>query len=164
MTADGGEDGRSGDPDRSGRLSIGDLADATGLSAHTLRYYEDEGLIPEVGRNSAGHRRYREDHVRWVGLLERLRTSGMSIRRMRNYVALAIHGDETLEQRKRLLELHEADIEARIAELTQCLAIVRAKIDLYEGRLEDPTEVWKLVDEAQQQLRGSDWPGIRSHP
>jgi DNA-binding transcriptional MerR regulator len=144
------------------RIAIGELADATGLSAHTLRYYEDAGLIPKVERNEAGHRRYRPEHERWIGLLDRLKTSGMSIARMRKYVELAQRGDATREERGRLLRRHQADIEARIDELRQCLEIVRAKIALYEGRITDPEIVWDLVDKARRpHSRATN--GLRSH-
>lgn len=143
-------------------LAIGEIAAATGLSAHTLRYYEDQGLIPMVRRNGAGHRRYRPEHVRWIGLLDRLRVSGMSIARMRDYVELAVRGDETAAERHALLEAHEADIDDRIAELEACRAIVRAKIDLYAGRLEDPGVVWELVDEARGRLGEGGTRGLRA--
>lgn len=133
-----------------GGLSIGDLSAATGLGRHTLRYWDDVGLIPLVERNEAGHRRFTDDHVRWVGLLDRLRTSGMSIQRMREYAELAVRGDETGDERRRLLEEHAADLRARIDELRQCLGIVEAKIDLYAGRLEEPGRVWELVEEARR--------------
>lgn len=148
--------------DLDGNMTIGELAGATGLTAHTLRYYEDEGLIPWVRRNGAGHRRYGPDHVRWTGLLERLRTSGMSIARMREYVELAVEGDATVGARRELLARHEADIRTRMAELEDCLAIVRAKIDLYDGRLEDPGVVWDLVAEAQRRNAATERPGLRS--
>lgn len=147
--------------DTATKLAIGDLAEATGLRATTLRYYEDEGLIPMVERNGAGHRRYRRDHVRWVGLLDRLRTSGMSIARMRKYAELAVCGDETREERGRLLRRHRDELEARIRELQRCLEIVRRKIDLYEGRIDDPSVVWDMVARAQREYRGVT-AGIRS--
>jgi DNA-binding transcriptional MerR regulator len=145
-------------------MTISELAKATGLTAHTLRYYEAEGLIPEVERNAAGHRRYRPEHIRWVGLLDRLRTSGMSIARMREYTALAVAGDETVAQRRSLLECHAAEIRSRIGELEQCLAIVQAKIDLYSGRLEDPNVVWERVAEAQRAQRDAVSRGLRAGP
>lgn len=92
-------------------LSNGELAERSGLTTHTLRYYEDAGLIPQVERKRAGHRRYRPEHARWLGLLDRLRISGMSIARMRRYVQLVERGDETIDQRGRLLRRHEGDIE-----------------------------------------------------
>lgn len=143
------------------RLAIGELARSTGVSTHTLRYYEAEGLIPLVQRNAAGHRRYRPDHSKWIGLLDRLRTSGMSIARMRDYVELAVQGDATARERAVLLRRHAADIEARIEELSRSLDIVRAKVDLYEGRIEDPAVVWELVDEARRTFRGVP-EGLRS--
>jgi DNA-binding transcriptional MerR regulator len=144
-------------------LTIGEAAAATGLSAHTLRYYEGEGLIPQVERDASGRRRYRPEHLRWIGLLDRLRVSGMSIARMREYVELAVRGDATASARRALLERHEADIRLRIAELEGCRAIVRAKIDLYAGRISDPSEVWALVDAARRRdgVRGR---GLRSTP
>ena len=142
-------------------LSIGEVADATGLSVHSLRYYEAEGLIPDVARDSAGHRRYRAEHVQWLGLLERLRVSGMSIARTRRYVELAVKGDATVPARRELLEEHETDLRERIAELEDCLAIVRAKIDLYSGTLQDVTEIWTLVARAQAR-RNLVGTGVRS--
>lgn len=143
-------------------MSIGEVAGATGLSVHSLRYYEAEGLIPEVVRNEAGHRRYRAEHVRWIGLLERLRVSGMSIARMRQYVELAVRGDETILARKALLEEHEADLRERIAELEDCRAIMRAKIDLYGGERDDIGEVWALVEKAQERRKRVSSSGLRS--
>lgn len=140
-------------------MTIGEMAAATGLTAHTLRYYEDQGLIPRVERNPAGHRRYRPEHARWAGLLERLRTSGMSIARMRRYVELALEGDATIDERRALLAAHDRDIGARIEELRQCRAIVRAKLDLYDG-CGDMERVWALVEEARQG-RGDEEPGAR---
>lgn len=127
-------------------MTIGELAEATGLSVHTLRYYDGEGLLPLVERTEAGHRRFRAEHVKWVGLLDRLRVSGMSIARMREYARLAVGGDCTVAARRTLLAEHEADLRARIAELEGCLSIVRAKLDLYDGRISDPAEVWALID------------------
>lgn len=144
-----------------GTMSIGEVSEATGVSAHTLRYYEGEGLIPQVVRNDAGHRRYRSDHVRWIGLLERLRVSGMSIARMRGYVELAVGGDDTVAERKALLEKHEAEIRDRIAELEACRSIVRAKIDLYAGRLDDVGVVWELVEKARESHGNGGSGGIR---
>lgn len=142
-------------------MSIGELADATGVSEHTLRYYEDKGLIPRVTRDAAGHRRYQELHVRWVALLERLKTSGMTIARMREYVELAVQGDQTAAERRVLLEQHEQAIRRRVTELEQCRRIVRAKIDLYGGRLDDPKVVWDLVEEARRQRVGAAVHGLR---
>jgi len=128
-------------------LTVRELGDATQCSAHTIRYYDDEGLIPLVGRNAAGHRRFHPEHASWIRLLKRLRASGMSIDRMRAYAGLAARGDETVEDRKAILKDHRDDIRRRIEELNRCLVIVDAKIDLYEGRITDPGVIRTLVAE-----------------
>ncbi len=114
------------------RLSIGSMAATTGASADTLRYYERIGLMPEVPRRSNGQRAYGERHVRWVGMLQRLRAVGMPIARMTEYVSLARDGAETLEQRVQLLEEHRAALEGQMGELTEFLEILERKIRLHQ--------------------------------
>src|SRR4029078_10256654 len=81
-------------------LSISDAALATGVSVHTLRYYERAGLMLDAGgRPSSSHRRYTEDEVRWVVLLTRLRATGMPIRRVRAYADLVRAGGGNEEER-----------------------------------------------------------------
>jgi len=74
-------------------LTISDAAEATGLSTHTLRYYERAGLMLDpVERAPSSHRRYTEAEIRWVTLLTRLRATGMPIRRIREYADLVREG------------------------------------------------------------------------
>jgi DNA-binding transcriptional MerR regulator len=120
------------------------------------------GLLPGVCRNRAGHRRFVERHVGWVGLLERLRTSGMSVARMRRYARLAAAGDVTKPERLALLRDHADDIRARMGELDRCLEIVEAKIDLYEGRRTDITEIRDMVAKAKRAGRETSRNGLRS--
>lgn len=135
-------------------LSIGELAEITGRSVDSLRYYEREGLIPRVRRNPSGHRRYTEQHIYWVALLGRLRASGMSVARVRDYCRLAERGDETRSAREELLRRHEADVVAHIEDLQRSLRIVRAKIGFYESGEKDPSGVWKVI--AQEMEGGRD--------
>ena len=113
------------------QLEIRDLADKTGLSPHTLRYYERAGLMNEVPRRSNGRRLYDERHVRWVGMLRRLRAVGMPIARMREYVELARRGADTLEARARLLEEHGSALETQMRELGEFLEILERKVRLH---------------------------------
>ena len=83
--------------------TIRDVARETGLSVHTLRYYERIGLIPPVERAESGHRRYRDKDIAWFEFLRKLRATGMPIRKVREYVALQQQGDETLRERFELL-------------------------------------------------------------
>ena len=111
-------------------LSISDAAHATGLSVHTLRYYERAGLMLDpVERAPSSYRRYTEDEIRWVTLLTRLRATGMPIRRIRDYADLVRAGDGNEDERLALLEAH------RTAVLEQ-LEVMRANLDAIEFKIE----------------------------
>lgn len=120
-----------------GLLRIGELARRTGRSVHTIRWYEQQKLIPGVRRDGAGRRTYREQHVMWLDLLERLRRSGMSIRQMREYTALVKRGEATLAQRRDLLQAHRERVDALIGELHAARAVVDAKVAFYEQWLRE---------------------------
>lgn len=117
-------------------LQIGELARRTGKSIHTLRYYESEGLIPNVRRNSAGRRVYSERHVLWIELLGRLRQTGMTMQSIREYAALIAEGDVTLSRRKNLLGAHRKKIEAQIDDMKACIRLIDLKLELYESWIE----------------------------
>lgn len=122
--------------------SVAETAERTGLSAHTLRYYERAGLMLPVERVGEGaHRRYSQKDLRFLQFLKRLRATGMPISEMQNYVTLVREGDRTHEARRELLELHACRVRARIEELKQNLAGVEWKIDNYRRlSLEEPAE------------------------
>jgi len=120
-----------------GFLHIGELARRTGRSVHTIRWYETQRLIPGVRRDGGGRRVYREQHVMWLDLLDRLRKSGMSIRQMREYTTLVKRGDTTLAQRRELLRAHRERVDALIAELGDARAVIDGKIDFYAQWLRD---------------------------
>ena len=112
-------------------ITIEQVAQRSGLSAHTLRYYERIGLLDPVGRATNGHRRYTAKDLAWLAFLTRLRATGMPIRRMLEYAELRRHGDTTIAERRALLEAHQQLIQARIAELERNLAAITAKIQEY---------------------------------
>jgi DNA-binding transcriptional MerR regulator len=112
-------------------IRIGELSRRSGRSVHTIRWYEQQKLVPGVRRDDAGRRVYREQHVMWLELLDRLRKSGMSIKQMREYAMLVKRGDSTLAQRRDMLIEHRARIDARMAELADSRAVVDGKIAFY---------------------------------
>ena len=122
------------DVDTKTGLSIGEAADATGLSTHTLRYYERDGLMAPVGREGNGHRLYSESDLGWIEVLTKLRCTGMPIRRMRQYAELAFAGDHTAADRLALLEAHRDTVRADVMELENSLAFIQRKIDVYKGK------------------------------
>ncbi|WP_223690750.1 MerR family transcriptional regulator [Leifsonia poae] len=117
-------------------LAISDVARLTGLSAHTLRYYEREGLMfSPVDRASSTHRRYSQADVNWVIFLTKLRLTSMPIARMREYVALARRGDDTSADRLELLLIHRMNVVQRLEEMTASLAAIDHKIGLYQEKV-----------------------------
>jgi DNA-binding transcriptional MerR regulator len=112
-------------------LTVGEAAERVGLTTYTLRWYEQEGLVAPVGRDSAGRRRYTERDVDWLFLLTRLRRTGMPVRDMRRYAELARQGDATLAARRALFEAHRARVLNRMAELEEDLKVLDYKIDHY---------------------------------
>jgi DNA-binding transcriptional MerR regulator len=119
-------------------LSISDAARATGVSVHTLRYYERAGLmLDRVERASSSHRRYTDGEIRWVVLLTKLRSTGMPIRRMREYADLVRAGDGNEAERLALLEAHRVAVRAQLEAMERNLAAIDHKVELYRERLGD---------------------------
>jgi DNA-binding transcriptional MerR regulator len=116
-------------------LTVGEAAAKVGLSVHTLRWYEQEGLVTPVERDAVGRRRYRPEDLDWLQLLTCLRGTGMPVREMRRYADLARSGPATVPERLRLFEEHRERVLARIADLHRDLDAINVKIDIYR-RLE----------------------------
>jgi DNA-binding transcriptional MerR regulator len=114
-------------------LTIQQVAEATGLSSHTLRYYERIGLIHAIDRAQNTHRRYTMDDVGWIEFLNKLRATGMSIQQMQRYAELQRQGDDTLPERVDMLRMLQQEAEARMAEVREHLKLIRYKIGLYES-------------------------------
>ncbi|MGO4691058.1 MerR family transcriptional regulator [Glaciibacter sp. 2TAF33] len=114
------------------RLSIAAVATRTGLTAHTLRYYEATGLmLHQVERAPSQHRRYSEADITWVVFLTRLRSTGMPISRIKEYVELARRGDATSADRLELLLRHRISVVAQLEEVQRSLAAIDYKISVY---------------------------------
>jgi len=114
-------------------LTIGQVAATSGVSTHTLRYYEQAGLLRAVGRSGAGHRLYAPADLDWLQFVMRLKTTGMPISGMQAFAALRAQGDATVRARRELLVAHRDAVLARIAELQTNLAAISDKIDHYEA-------------------------------
>jgi DNA-binding transcriptional MerR regulator len=117
--------------------TIADAARASGVSAYTLRYYERAGLIDGIGRADSGHRRYSEEDLAWIEVLQRLRATGMPIRTIRRYAELVRTGDGNELERLGLLREHQTAVRARLAEVRRHLAFIDRKISIYEETLNE---------------------------
>lgn len=120
-------------------LSIAEAAETSGLSAYTLRYYEQIGLIAPIDRRS-GARRYSDADMRWLDFLVRLRATGMSMRDMQRYAQLLRQGnaEPSLDERQAMLEAHAARLEADIRAQRETLSYIRKKIRGYEEMRAQP--------------------------
>jgi DNA-binding transcriptional MerR regulator len=115
-------------------LTIQQMAQITGLSAHTLRYYERAGLMMlHVGRDDAnGYRSYTQQHVAWIEFVKRLRATGMPIRDIQLYTQLLRQGKPGIPARIQLLKQHRDRVEADLREAEQHLSAITRKINYYE--------------------------------
>lgn len=109
-------------------FSIQQVAELTGLSIDTLRYYERIGLLEPVSRAASGHRRYRQKDIGWLGLLINLRETGMPIAHMLHFAELRRQGDATATERLRILEQHQHSLEQQVQKLEQHMAALQEKI------------------------------------
>ncbi|MCX5343320.1 MerR family transcriptional regulator [Streptomyces atratus] len=126
-------------------LSIAEAARRTGVSAHTLRYYERAGLVvTPVERTHGGRRRYRQFDLEWITICTRLRATGMPIMGIRRYAELVAAGRGNEDERLDLLESHRDQVLAGIAELQENLKLIDHKIDVYRDRLAagDAEHLW----------------------
>ncbi|MDH2427570.1 MerR family transcriptional regulator [Sphaerisporangium sp. TRM90804] len=109
----------------------GQVAEETGFSLDTLRYYERIGLLEPVERNAAGQRRFSEEDVGWLGMVRCLRDTGMPIAAMLRFAQLVRSGDHTVADRIGVLESHDAAIEAQITLLRERQRAIQRKIQYY---------------------------------
>ena len=115
---------------------IAEIAELTGLSKDTLRWYEQEGLIPSVDRDASGYRAYDDAALRLIELVIRLRRTGMPVHQMREFVAMVREGAATHGRRMALLEQHRQHVYARLAEINEDLQAINSKIDHYAQLIE----------------------------
>jgi DNA-binding transcriptional MerR regulator len=115
----------------------GEVAEKTGFSLDTLRYYERIGLLDDVRRTPGGQRVYRDDDVDWLGILRCLRDTGMPIARMRRYAELT-RDESTIAERLALLEEHDREVGRRIDEMLAQRDHIRGKIAYYESLRPEP--------------------------
>ncbi|MDT8975796.1 MerR family transcriptional regulator [Paenibacillus sp. chi10] len=114
------------------RLPIQDISLITGLSSHTLRYYEKIGLLEGIERDENGYRKYSKTDILWIDFLIRLRNTEMPIRDMQKFSELRHQGDSTVTERRELLEAHQEYVLNQIRRLENNLTKINEKIDYYK--------------------------------
>jgi DNA-binding transcriptional MerR regulator len=113
-------------------ISIGELSRISGISAHTLRFYETAGVLRPVGRATNGHRRYQGNDVLWLEFVLRLKTTGMPLAEIKRYAELREQGDVSLSSRLAMLKLHQERLVARMKELSESADALDDKMRTYQ--------------------------------
>lgn len=114
-----------------GSFGIGELARRTKRTVHAIRWYEAQGLIPNVERDAGSRRRYTAWHVEWLGFLERLKTTEMPVREMKRYAALIARGGAGAPEQELLLRSHRESVVSRMREMDDALALIDRKLKHY---------------------------------
>lgn len=120
-------------------MKISEVAELTGFSISTIRFYEKSRLCPPIERGADGKRRFSKINVDWLDLLASLRATGMHMSEMRAFADLYASGDVTIPKRKAALLAHRQNLEVRQAELECCRRILDRKLQRYDEIMED----WK---------------------
>ncbi|RKR76467.1 MerR family transcriptional regulator [Frondihabitans australicus] len=117
-------------------FSIGEVGEQTGLTAHTLRFYEKERLFPlPIRRDSAGRRVFSTEEVEWLRVCTKLRSSGMPIPAIRRYAELVLEGSGNEQERLALLREHELRVQRQVADLQEALGVIHHKVEIYQRHL-----------------------------
>ena len=115
--------------------SIQDVSKKTGLSAHTLRYYEKEGLLVDVERTPGGFRQYSDADLESLNLICCLKNTGMSLQEITRFLELTHQGDQTLKERVELLRAHREHVINRMQEMQIYLDKVTWKLNFFSEKL-----------------------------
>lgn len=120
--------------------SIKEVSEKLNISQYTLRYYEKEGLIPNVERNYSGRRVYSDNDLIWIQLIGCMRATGMSIAYIKNYVELTVQGKGTLLKRRDIILEQKEIIETEIKKYNDLLEVVNIKLQRYDKLIKDELE------------------------
>ncbi|MBQ7057838.1 MAG: MerR family transcriptional regulator [Firmicutes bacterium] len=126
--------------------TIKDVSDRTGISPHTLRFYDKEGLLPFLRKSPHGTRLFSEEDFESLFTITCLKKSGMSLHKIRDFMQLYAKGVETLPERQYMFEEHRKEILARMKELEEMLNIVNYKCWYFaEARLRNDPDFYKKL-------------------
>ena len=144
--------------------TIGEMAKRLGIAPSTLRYYDQEGLLPFVERSSNGNRIFKDADYEWLQIIECLKKTGMQLKDIKQFIHMAMQGDETIDSRLQLIIKQQESVKQQILELQQTLETLNFKRWYYEtaqaaGTTEvprnmSPEELPEPFREVRKRLRG----------
>lgn len=113
--------------------TVKEVADILEMSAHTVRYYTDLGLVPSVKRDQNNNRLFDERSVNWLRGVMCLRSTGMSIKAVKNYVDLCLEGDGTIYTRRKIIEDQKKQVEQKLKETEDQFEYISNKLIWYDN-------------------------------
>lgn len=123
-------------------FSIGEVANAVGMSVHALRFYEREGLlVGPIKRTAGGRRRYEQVDIDWLQICTKLRESGMPVAELQRFAALVRHGPGNEPERLALLDAQRDRVNQQIHALEQARRVIERKTDIYRQHIRDGNAV-----------------------
>ncbi len=120
--------------------TIQEVCKKTGLTAHTLRYYEKEKLLPSVGRSAGGFRQYSDEDLESLAMICCLKNTGMSVQNIGRFMELTREGDQTLRERCEMLKKHRETVVERLEEMQRYLDKVTWKYNFFSHKLREYEE------------------------
>lgn len=120
--------------------TIKEVSEMTNLSISTLRYYDKEGLLPELERKESGYRIFTDGHLDLLKVIDSFKKAGLQIKDIQHYISLAYQGEATLRQRYEIFLNQEKLLDEKIADLQEALKVTRIKKSFYEKAIEASTE------------------------
>lgn len=120
--------------------TIAQAAQRCGLTAHTLRFYDKEGLLPNIERTPGGMRTFNEKDFEWLHLISCLKNTGMPIKKIKEFIDLCMQGDTALEQRLEIIRNHKRDVEGQMELLKKNMETIDHKLRYYETAVAAGTE------------------------
>ena len=120
--------------------TVGEASKKSGIGAHTLRFYDRQGLFPFVERDSNGIRKFKEEDLEWLQIIKNLKSTGVPVKKIREYIDFCMLGDAALEQRLKFVQDHKVKIERQIKELEDFMKFIDWKIWYYNTAIEAGTE------------------------
>lgn len=129
--------------DKTPKFTIKNVSEMTGLTAYTIRYYDNSGLVPGVYRAGANVRLFSDYSVSWLRLVHCMRTTGLSIEGIRHYIDLCLQGDSTVPERAEIIFAQEKILRERFRELKKQMEVLNFKKSYYENLLKtSQKDVW----------------------
>ena len=129
--------------DKTPKYTVKEVARVMKISAHTIRYYDNEGLIPFVSRTQSNVRMFSEYDLSWIRTVHCLRATNLSINDIKKYIDLCLKGNKTIQQRAKIIFNQEKNLKEHLKQLQEQMKVLQIKKKYYTNLLKNKSkDVW----------------------